>query len=90
MDQIAIDILGPLPCSRRNNSYILVVADYFTRFVEAYPIPDQQAETVAHELVHQFVSRYGVPLELYSDQGWNFESSLFQQISLQAEFKWSR
>ena len=90
MDRIAIDILGPLPCSRRNNSYILVVADYFTRFVEAYPIPDQQAETVAHELVHQFVSRYGVPLELHSDQGRNFESSLFQQICEMLEIKKTR
>ena len=55
------------------------MADYFTHFAEVYPILDQQAE-IAHELVHQFVSRYGVPLELHSDQGRNFESSLFQQI----------
>ena len=80
MDRVGIDIMGPLPISEKGNTCILVVADYFTRWMEAYPLPDQQAETVARTFVNQFISRFGIPLELHSDQGRNFESELFQHV----------
>ena len=40
MQLVPVDILGPLPESDAGNSYILTVADYFTRWMEAYPIPN--------------------------------------------------
>ena len=45
------DIYGPLPKSKAGNVFILVVQDYFTRWVEMYAIPDQTAETVAGNIV---------------------------------------
>ena len=57
-----------------------MIVDYFTRWVEPFALPDQKAETVAHPLVHDFVCRFGTPLELHSDQGRNFESDLFQEV----------
>ena len=33
------------------------------------------------QLVHAFIARYGTPLEIHSDQGKNFESSLLSEIS---------
>ena len=50
MQLVATDILGPLPESSNGNSYILVAADYFTRWVEAYPISCQEASVVARKL----------------------------------------
>jgi hypothetical protein len=44
---VAADIIGPFPETTVGNCYILVAADYFTRWVEAYPIPNQEAPTVA-------------------------------------------
>ena len=90
MDRVGIDVLGPLPKSNRGNTCLLVVADYFTRFVEAYPMPNQQAETTAHTLVSEFFSRYGVCLELHSDQGRNFESELFQEVCHMLQIKKTR
>lgn len=80
MERIAIDILGPLPETPRKNKFILVVSDYFTKWTESYPIPNQEATTVAEKLVSEFICRFGVPRELHSDQGTNFESKVFAEI----------
>ena len=80
MERIVIDVLGPLPITENGNKYILIVADYFTKWVEAYPMPNQEATTVAELLVREFICRFGVPLLIHSDQGRNFESELFAEM----------
>ena len=50
------------------------------RRLEAYALPDARAETVAKKLVEEFICRYGIPLEIHSDQGSNFESHLFAEM----------
>ena len=67
MERLAMDILRLLPLIRRGNIYVLVVADYFTKWTESYAIPNQEAVTVAEKLVSEFVCRFGVPRELHSD-----------------------
>ena len=80
MERLAIDVLGPLPQSDDGNQYILIAADYFSKWVEAYALPNQEAATVAEVLVKEFVARFGVPLMLHSDQGRNFESVVFSEM----------
>ncbi|GFS57997.1 uncharacterized protein TNCV_3124741 [Trichonephila clavipes] len=79
IERIAFDILGPLARSSDGNNNILVVMDYFTKWPEAYPIPDQEASTVAEVLVRHWISRFGVPLQLHSDQGRNFRFCSLQE-----------
>ncbi|GFY21014.1 hypothetical protein TNCV_3990581 [Trichonephila clavipes] len=79
-ERIAFDILGPLPRSSDGINNILVVMDYFTKWPEAYPIPDQEASTVAEVLVQHWISRFGVPLQLHSDQGRNFDSAVCKRL----------
>jgi len=55
MERLALDVLGPLPLTEDGNKYILIVADYFTKWVEAYPLPNQEAPTVAEVLVKEYV-----------------------------------
>ena len=80
MERVHLDILGPFPTSTQGNKYILVVMDQFTKWVEAYALPDQGAETTARALVYEFISRYGAPLTIHTDQGRNFESELFRRV----------
>jgi transposase InsO family protein len=54
--------------------------DYFTKWPEAYAIPHQEASTVVEALVTNFFCRFGIPKELHSDQGRNFESRLLQEV----------
>ena len=79
-ERIAADIMGPLPTTESGHKYILLVVDYFTKWPEAFPLPNQEAATVAEVLVKEYVCRYGVPLSLHSDQGRNFESHLIQEM----------
>ncbi len=80
LDRVVTDITGPFPVSDSGNKYILVVMDSFTKFVEAYAIPDQRAETVANKIVFEFLLRYGLALDLHSDLGRNYMSELFRQV----------
>ena len=76
MERVALDLFGPLPVTKHGNKYILVVTDYFTRWVEAYSLPNQEATTVARVLVNEWISRYGALDAIHSDQGKNFDSRL--------------
>lgn len=80
MERLAVDIMGPLPTSEAGNKYLMVVGDYFTKWTEAIPLPNQEAKTVADALVTQVITRFGVPDSLHSDQGRNFESKLFTEV----------
>jgi len=67
-----MDILGPFPASYKGNKYLLVISDCFTKWVEAFPLKNFKARTIAEVFVNQVVSRFDVPLELHTDQGKNF------------------
>lgn len=77
MERVAVDVMGPLPRTNKGNVYILSVIDYFTKWPEAYALPNQEAETVADALLGGILSRFGLPDTLHSDLGRNFESRVF-------------
>ena len=60
--------------------YLLCIAmDYFTKWPEAYMLPNHEATTVAEVLVEQLFSRFGVPAKMHSDLGREFKSEVFQE-----------
>ena len=79
-ERLSIDITGPHPRSRRGHVYILTVMDGFTKFVEAIPMANQEATSVARALVENVIVRYGAPLQILTDQGTNFEGNLFKEL----------
>ena len=54
--------------------YLLVATDYFTKWLEAIPLCDAEAHTCMRALYSACFSRFGLPRQLHSDQGGNFES----------------
>ena len=77
MERFATDLPGELPMTSNENKYmyILVVADYFTKWTESFALPNIEAETVATKIVEEVVSRFGVQAIIHSDQGPQYESN---------------
>ena len=79
-DICGIDIIGPIEAeSVTGKKYIICCIDYFSKFAEAIPV--RNAETVARVVIEQYILRHGAPLQIHTDQGPQFEATLFQEIN---------
>jgi len=81
--RIYVDIVGPLPSDSygdRAVSHLVTMMDGFTKWAEAIPVSDTSAERVAQTVFNHWVSRYGVPDQIHSDQGTQFTSDLFKKL----------
>ena len=56
---LAVDVLE-VPISGHGNRYLLVLQDYFTKWAEALPMPDQTAERIVRALLIDIFSRFGI------------------------------
>ena len=90
LERVAIDVMGPLPETVRGNKYIVVIGDYFTKWMEAYPTKNHQAETIAKVVVEGFIGRFGIPSTIHTDQGRDFESNLFRDMCQRLEIEKTR
>ena len=77
---IGIDYCGPLKRTPRENQYVLVITDYFTRHITAVALPNCTAETTAQILFNEYFCKYGVPSVILSDQGSHFRNQLMDNI----------
>ena len=68
---INLDLANPLPESN-NCTYILVIADRFSRWPVAIPLPDTKTQTILNGFVHNWLSHYGVPEQIATDRGSQF------------------
>lgn len=75
-----MDIVGPKVHTMKGNRYLLTFQDYFTKYVEAIPIHDQKADTIARAFVENIIVRHGTPKRLLTDMGANFTSALFKEV----------
>ena len=73
---IGVDFLIPLPTSNGCH-YILLIGDHFTKWYEAFPLPDQTAAITSDPLLERWICRFGCP---YSIHTTNFESQLFANL----------
>ena len=79
-DRIAMDILDVCDPTPEGFRYILVIADYFSKWTEAFPMKNKCADTVANILVESIILRFGMPLVIHSDQGREFENGLMKSL----------
>ena len=74
----AIDVTGPYMTTPRGNKYLLTFIDHFSRYVEAFPVPDRTDETCTWMYATQIDARHGSGSTLITDQSPAFMSSFSQ------------
>lgn len=57
LERIATDILEELPETDNGKRYILVIADYFTKWTECFAMPNMESKTVATKIVKEVITR---------------------------------
>lgn len=85
---VHVDLVGPLsPAKLYGNSftspyrYLLTCIDRATKWIEAVPLVEITAASVAAAFFSSWISRFGVPLYVITDRGTQFEAELFSELS---------
>ena len=75
-----VDLVGPMPVTQDQKKYILTIEDAYSRYVMAVPIPNKQAATVTKHLMERYISVFGTPTAIHSDQGKEFTAEIFKDL----------
>ena len=78
--QWGLDILGPFPVGTRQMKFLVVGIDYFTKWVEAEPLASITQQNVKNFVWKSIVCRFGVPRVLVSNNGRQFDNTLFKDF----------
>jgi hypothetical protein len=78
--KVALDLIGPMPPSRRGKVYLLVMQDCFTKWIEVVAISNKTARVVAAAFANTWVTRYGSPRLLHQDNGCEFTVEVFVEL----------
>ena len=68
---VGMDLIGPFKPSALGYKFVLTVTDYFNICVEAIPIPDKLADSVAKG-IYKIYCQQGAPVHIITDQGKEF------------------
>jgi transposase InsO family protein len=77
---VTVDIMEISPTSRNRYRKVVVIGDLFTRLVVAVPVKEESASTIANTLFDRWISIFGPPRRLLSDQGKPFVSAMVKHL----------
>lgn len=80
-DMLGMDVLGPLPRTKRGYAYIIVFMDYASRYAIICPLRTQTASEIARVLVKRVLLERAIPRRLLSDRGAAFLSDLVSEVN---------
>ena len=77
MDMIGMDFVGPITpaCESTGHLYILIVIDYFSRFLWAVGVKKADQKSTMKALLEHIIPIMGWPLTVYTDNGSHFTGS---------------
>ena len=75
-----VDLVGPMPETPNGMKYIVTMQDGFSRYCTACTIPNKEAVTVANALLDAWITKFGCPVRIHSDQGREFQNSIWHQL----------
>jgi len=77
---LSMDLLGPLTDTKTGNVFLLIIVDRFSKLVRAVPLDGITATDVSSAFRRDWISVYGPPDTVLTDNGPQFVSLLFQGV----------
>uniref|UniRef100_A0A1Y1N3D6 RNA-directed DNA polymerase n=1 Tax=Photinus pyralis TaxID=7054 RepID=A0A1Y1N3D6_PHOPY len=84
---ISLDFMGPFPRSTKGHTHILVISDYFSKFVLLFPVRAATAQTLVKCVEDHVFLMFGVPQFIVCDNGVQMRSKLFINLCDQYHVK---
>ena len=78
-ERIAMDIVSELPVTKRGYCKILVIVEYMMKLIKIYPLIQKSQNEVAEKL-WLFISQFGPPKIILSDQGTEFVNKTIESL----------
>ncbi|MCH8070039.1 MAG: transposase family protein, partial [Candidatus Marinimicrobia bacterium] len=78
--RIGLDLMGPLPRTEQGYRHIMVIVDYFSKWVEAFPLRTKSSREIMGNFLEHVVSRFGVPEEILTDRANELNQGIAKQI----------
>ena len=75
-----IDFMGPLPATKRGHRFIVVATDYLTKFAKVRALKTWVKKEVARFVYERIVTRFGILLEMISDNGPQFTNVIWEDL----------
>ena len=79
--KLALDLVGPMVESHKGYKYVLTCQDLLTKCIVIAPLRGITSEEVANKLMKHIILKYGIPLEILTDQGSQFISEIFKELT---------
>jgi deoxyuridine 5'-triphosphate nucleotidohydrolase len=83
LQTVYLDVCGEFNRTAEGYKYILSIQDGFSRYVQAYPLKSKTATEVAKTLADRYVSTFGCPQSIHSDQGTEFCNKVVKDLMRQ-------
>jgi transposase len=80
MSAISVDLIGPLPRTRKQHKYILVCIDTCTKWVSAVPLRAATSAAVSKSFLEEIIMNHGVPDIIIADNGVQFIGRDFREM----------
>jgi hypothetical protein len=78
--RVHADHFGPLKTIDCGKKFIWCMTDALTKYVKLVPLPNKEANTVADTIFSKWFCRFGMPLDLITDQGKEFCTKLSDDL----------
>ena len=77
--RIHCDLFGPLKTTD-GKAHVLCITDAFTKYAEVCVVENKEAVTVAAAILSNWICRFGIPEQIFTDGGKEFSNKILNHI----------
>lgn len=77
---ISIDLVGPLPVTRNQNTFLLVITCCFSKYCMLFPIRRATSDIISKIVEEKVLLVHGIPSTIISDNGKQFTSNIMRSL----------